>query len=182
MKILALIGSPRKGSNTDILVDEILKGSKKAGHTHKKLYLYDYKISPCIDCRACKKGKYVCPIKDGMKQISPKMEEADLIIFGTPNYWYGPSATMKLLVDRMRPFVANRKMKGKRWILVAPAAEGPRVCGPLVQMFKLSFDYLGMRFAGKVLAKAFEKGEIKENKKELNRAYQLGTSLWKKPF
>ncbi len=177
MKIFALIGSPRKGSNTDILVDEILKGSKKTGHTNKKLYLYDYKISPCIDCRACKKGNLVCPIKDGMKQIYPKMEKADLIIFGSPNYWYGPTATMKLLVDRMRPFVANRKMKGKRWILVAPAAEGPRVCGPLVQMFQLSFDYLGMKFVGKVLAKAFEKGEIKENIKELNRAYQFGTSL-----
>jgi len=177
MEILALIGSPRKGSNTDILVDEILKGSKKAGHTSKKIYLYDFRISPCIDCRVCKKGKFICPIKDGMKQIYPKMEESDLIIFGTPNYWYGPTGTMKLLVDRMRPFGVNRKMEGKKWVLVTPAAEGPRACGPLVQMFQLSFDYLGMKFAGKVLVKAYEKGEITKNQRELKMAYKLGASL-----
>jgi multimeric flavodoxin WrbA len=112
-----------------------------------------------------------------MQQIYQKMEEADLIIFGTPNYWFGPTATMKLLVDRMRPFVANKKMKGKRWVLVVPAADGPKACGPLVQMFRMSFDYLGMKYAGKILAKAYEKGEVKKNRQELKRAYELGTSL-----
>jgi len=177
MKILALVASPRKGSNTDILVDQILEGSKESGHTAEKLYPYHYRISPCIDCRNCKKGEYVCTLKDGMQQIYPKMEEAGLIIFGTPNYWFGPTGTMKLLVDRMRPFAANKKMKGKRWVLVAPAADGPRVCGPLVQMFRMSFDYLGMKFAGKILVKAYEKGEVKENRQGLKRAYELGTSL-----
>jgi len=177
MKILALVASPRKGSNTDILVDQILKGSKELGYSAEKLYLYHYRISPCIDCRNCKKGEYVCTLKDRMQQIYPKMEEADLIIFGTPNYWFGPTATMKLLVDRMRPFAANKKMKGKRWVLVAPAADGPKVCGPLVQMFRLSFDYLGMKFAGKILVKAYEKGEVKEDRKGLKRAYELGTSF-----
>ena len=177
MKILALIGSPRKGSNTDTLTNQILKGSKANGHTTEKLYLYDYEISPCIDCRNCKKGGFVCPIRDGMKQIYPKMEEADIIIFGTPLYWYGPSGKMKLLVDRMRPFVANGRLKGKRWITVIPSAEGAKACAPLIETFRLSFDYLGMKFAGKLLAKAYERGEIKENQKELDRAYKFGTSL-----
>ena len=177
MKILALIGSPRKASNTDILVDQILEGGKESGYSAEKLYLYHYRISPCIDCRNCKKGGYVCTLRDGMQQIYPKMEEADLIIFGTPNYWFGPTGTMKLLVDRMRPFAANKKMRGKRWVLVSPAADGPSVCGPLVQMFRMSFDYLGMKFAGKILVKAYEKGEVKENRQGLKRAYELGTSL-----
>lgn len=177
MKILALIGSPRKGSNTDLLVDEILKGSKKGGHTSKKLYLYGHKILPCVDCRRCKKKDFICPINDGMKEIYPEMEEADLIIFGTPNYWYGPTGKMKLLVDRMRPFVANGKLKGKQWVLVAPSAEGPRACGPLAQMFRLSFDYLGMKFKGKVLATAYEKGEVKKDREELKKAYRLGASF-----
>jgi multimeric flavodoxin WrbA len=177
MKILALVASPRKRSNTDILVNQILKGSKESGHTAEKLYLYHYSISPCVDCRNCKKRDYVCPLKDGMQQIYPKMEEADLIIFGTPLYWYGPTGKMKLLVDRMRPFVANGKMKGKKWVLVTPSAEGPKVCGPLVQMFRLSFDYLGMKFVGKILVKAYEKGEVKKNQQVLKKTYEFGTSL-----
>jgi multimeric flavodoxin WrbA len=74
MKILALVASPRKGSNTDILVDQILEGSKESGHTAEKLYLYHYCVSPCIDCRNCKKGEYVCTLKDRMQEIYPKMD------------------------------------------------------------------------------------------------------------
>lgn len=177
MKILALIGSPRKRGNTDILVEQMLEGSKARGHTSNTLYLYDYEISPCIDCRKCKKDDLVCPLKDRMQEIYPMMEEADLIIFGTPNYWYGPTGKMKLLIDRMRPFVANGKLKGKKAVVVTPAAEGPDACGPLMEMFRMSFDYLEMAFAGKILAAAYERGEIKENQKELKNAYDFGTSL-----
>jgi len=38
MKILAVIGSPRKRSNTDLLVDQILEGSKQGKHSSEKLY------------------------------------------------------------------------------------------------------------------------------------------------
>ena len=177
MKILALNGSARKRGNTDILIDQILKGSKRGKHTTQKLYLYDYEILPCMDCRDCKKGDYVCTLNDGMKKIYPKMEKADLIIFGTPNYWNGPTAKMKLLIDRMRPFVPSRKLKGKKWVIVSPSGEGPNSCRLLVEMLRLSCDYLGMKFAGKVLVKAYEKGEILKNQKALEKAYKLGTSL-----
>jgi multimeric flavodoxin WrbA len=177
MKILALNGSARKRGNTDILIDQILKGSKRGKHTTQKLYLYDYEILPCMDCRDCKKGDYVCTLNDGMKKIYPKMEKADLIIFGTPNYWNGPTGKMKLLIDRMRPFVPSRKLKGKKWVIVSPSGEGPNSCRLLVEMLRLSCDYLGMKFAGKVLVKAYEKGEILKNQKALEKAYNLGTSL-----
>ena len=177
MKILGIICSPRKGGNTDILVDHILKGSKAKGHTNEKLYLYNYKIRPCIDCRNCKKGDHVCTIKDGMQQIYPRIMEAGLIIFGTPIYYYGPTGQMKLLFDRMRPYGASGKLKGKKGVIVAPSAEGAKCCGPLIKMFRMSFDYLGIEFAGKVLGTAYEKGEIEHDKKELKKAYDLGVSL-----
>ncbi len=124
MKILALIGSPRKGGNTDILVDQILKGAKTKSHTSEKLYLYRYKIFPCADCRKCKKGEHVCPIKDGMQRIYPKIASADAIIFGTPNYFNGPTGQMKLFFDRMRPLAGNDAVKGKKGIVVSPAGAG----------------------------------------------------------
>jgi multimeric flavodoxin WrbA len=177
MKILALNGSARKRGNTDILIDQILKGSKEKGHRSEKLYLYNYEILPCMDCRDCKRGNDVCSLHDGMNKIYPKMEKADLIIFGTPNYWNGPTGKMKLLIDRMRPFVPSRKLEGEKWVVVSPSAEGPNSCKLLVEMLRLSFDYLGMKFAGKILVKAYEKGEIKKNQKALEKAYELGASL-----
>jgi multimeric flavodoxin WrbA len=177
MKILSLIGSPRKGSNTDTLVERFLEGSKANGHTNEKIYLYDYEISPCIDCRKCKKDDCVCVIDDDMQQIYPKIDSADVIIFGTPNYWYGPSAKMKLLIDRMRPYVANKKLEKKKAVVITPAAEGPKACGPLIEMFHMSFDYLGIEFIGKILAEAYERGEIKDKEKDLRDAYELGISI-----
>lgn len=177
MKILALIGSPRKGGNTDILVDQILQGGKTKGHTSEKLYLYDYAISPCIDCRNCKKGDYVCTVNDSMQEIYPKMQAAELIIFGTPLYWFGPSGQMKLLMDRMRPFVANGKLKGKKCVIVVPSQLEIEVSNPLVEMFRLTFDLLDMKFVDKILAQAADKGEIRKNEKALKQAYELGISL-----
>ena len=177
MNILALIGSPRKNGNTDLLVDQILIGSKTKGHSAEKLYLYDYTISLCTDCRTCKKGDYVCCINDEMQKIYPKMESADVIIFGTPIYWYSPTAKMKMLMDRMRPFVTNGRFKGKKAVVVAPSAEGTKACGPLLEMFRMSFEYLGIEFVGKIFAKAYEKGEVTEHQTELNKAYELGASL-----
>jgi multimeric flavodoxin WrbA len=177
MKILALNGSARKNGNTNILIEQILKGSRENGHKCEKLYLYDYEILPCRDCRDCKKGNYMCSLNDEMKKIYLKIEKADLIIFGTPNYWNGPTGKMKLLIDRMRPFVPSRKLKGKEWVVVSPSAEGPNSCRLLVEMLRLSCDYLGMKYVGKVLVKAYEKGEIQKNQRALKRAYDLGVSL-----
>ena len=177
MKILALIGSPRKKGNTDILVEKILQGSKTKGHTSEKIYLYGYKISPCVDCRNCKKGDLVCTVKDGMQEIYPKMEGADVIIFGTPLYFWGPTGQMKVLVDRMRPFATNEKMRGKKGAVVAPSGQETSFCEPLIEMFRLTFDYLGMEFAGKVLAQAYEKGEISQNQEALKKADEFGISL-----
>ena len=177
MKILAIVGSPRKGGNTDILVDKILKVAAKSNHEYEKLYLYKNKISPCIDCRRCKKDDYTCKTDDDMQGIYTKMDETDLIIFGTPNYWFGPSAKTKLLIDRMRPYVSNKKLKGKKAVLVVSAADGPQACGPLVEMFRMSFKYLDIEFAGQVLGTAYEKREILSDQKALKQAYEIGVSL-----
>ena len=179
MKVLALTGSPRIGGNTEILVDEMLRGAESKGHAVERLRLYDYEILPCVDCRRCKRSEsgYTCALKDGMKEIYLKLENSDCIIFGTPVYWYGPTAKMKLLIDRLRPFIASGKMKGKKGAVAAPSEEGPGCCGPLMEMFRMSFDYLGMELAGSVLAEAYERGEIEESPEELKRAYELGRSL-----
>jgi len=177
MKVLAFIGSPRRRGNTDLLIEQVIRGCRARGHATEKVYLYDCEIAPCVDCRHCKKGDYTCSLADAMEEIYPKIEEADLIIFGTPLYWYGPTGKMKLLIDRLRPYVASRKLEGKKGVLVTPSEEGEEACHCLVEMFRRSFAYLGMEFAGVILPKAYEKGEIKQNKEELRRAYEFGSSL-----
>jgi len=177
MQILGLVGSPRRGSNTDLLVSAILDGAAANNHTVDKVYLYDVDIAPCVDCKACKKGTYKCALSDGMQKLYPKLQEADVIIFGTPLYWYGPTAKMKLLVDRLRPFIPSGKLKGKRAVLVIPSEEGADACNFAVGMFTLSFKYLGMDLTGKLLPKASEMAEVRGQPQTLNEALELGKNL-----
>jgi multimeric flavodoxin WrbA len=179
MKVLGLVGSPRKGGNTDLLVSAVLYGAGASNHEIEKLFLYDVDISPCVDCRGCKKGTFQCVLKDGMKLLYPKLEEADVIVFGTPLYWYGPTAKMKLMLDRLRPYVASKKLKGKKAVLVVPSEEGADTCSCLVGMFDLSLKYLGVSLAGKILAKASEKGEVRGQPNVLDEAFRLGKALTK---
>jgi multimeric flavodoxin WrbA len=177
MNVLGLVASPRKGSNTDLLVSSILYGAGASNHPIEKLNLYDIEISPCIDCRSCKKGANRCLLGDGMQEIYKKIEDADIIIFGTPLYWYGPSAKMKLLVDRLRPYIASKKLNGKRAVLIIPSEEGPDACSLTVEMFERSFKYLGIILVGKILPKAYERAEIKGRPQILNESYEMGKTL-----
>jgi multimeric flavodoxin WrbA len=176
MKILAFIGSPRKEGNTDILVDRVLSGADTAGHQCEKIYLYDLDLMPCIDCRVCKKGDLVCTRDDNMRDIYPKIEAADVIIFGTPLYWYGPSGPMKLLMDRLLPYSETETLKGKKALLVIPSAEGPDACEAVVKMFRLSFDYLGIDIMDVLLPIAYQKGEVLKDTEIFDRAYTIGSS------
>lgn len=177
MKILGLVGSPRRGSNTDLLVSAILEGSAENGFVIEKIYLYNMDIAPCVDCRVCKKGSLQCALKDDMQILYPMLEAADVVIFGTPLYWYGPSAEMKLLIDRLRPFIASKKLQGKRAIVVVPSEEGADACNHTVSMFRLSFKYLGLEMAGVLLPKASEKAEIQTQPQVLKDAKAIGRNL-----
>jgi len=177
MKVLGLVGSPRKGSNTDLLLEAVLKGAETSGSNTEKIYLYNFDIKPCLDCRACKRSSFQCIEKDGMQTLYPKFEAADVIVFGTPLYWYGPSAKMKLLIDRLRPFILSEKMKNKKAVLVVPSEEGAEACDLIVEMFERSFRYLKIEMAGKILPKASERGEVKKQPEVLAAAVNLGKSL-----
>lgn len=171
------MGSPRKEGNTDILLDMVHSGAKTAGHQYGKIYLYDLDLLPCIDCRTCKKGDTVCTRNDDMRDVYPMIDGADVIIFGTPLYWYGPSGPMKLLIDRLLPYSGTGRLKGKQAVLVIPSAEGPAACDAVVTMFRLSFDYLGIDIADVLLPIAYEKGEVAKDAEILDRAYKVGSSL-----
>jgi multimeric flavodoxin WrbA len=173
MKVLALNGSPRKGGNTEILVDAALAEAERHGHSGMKLRLYDYRIEPCVDCRACKKGDLKCVLKDDMPKIYSEIDTADALILATPIYWYGPTAKMKLLIDRLRPYVANKKLEGKKAYLIAPSEEGPSACAPLIDSLKLSYKYLGLVYGGEVLATANERGEVAGKPEEMEKARRL---------
>jgi multimeric flavodoxin WrbA len=77
-----------------------------------------------------KTGDHTCALADGMRDLYPKLEEADLIVFATPIYWYGPTGKMKLFIDRLRPYIASGKLIGKAGVVVTPSEEGRDAAAP----------------------------------------------------
>ena len=178
-KITIFIGSPRKNGNSEIMADELLKYLNVEKFIYEKLYLYDFEIKACTDCRICKKGKMICPLDDGMKDLYSKIDDSDILIFASPIYWFGPSAVTKLLLDRFRPYYGNKKLLGKKAALLLPAGTGEKDCDLCIEMFKRSFDALGIKFIGEVSAEAYDEGDVYNDKKALEKTGLLAMKISK---
>jgi multimeric flavodoxin WrbA len=177
-RVLGIVGSPRRNGNTHVLVSTILQGASDAGAATDLLLLGDLTIRECDGCHACWKGRE-CPKKDDMNGIYPKIIESDVIVFGTPVYWYGPTALMKALIDRMVYFncPSNReKIRGKSAVLAIPfEEEDPAAADLTVALFEKSLRYLEMNLAGKVIVPgAGRKGEVRKMRRHLQSAVECG--------
>jgi multimeric flavodoxin WrbA len=119
MRILGIVGSPRRGGNTEILVDEVLQGTQEAGALAEKVILSELSIGPCRGCDACgKTGK--CVQQDDLPALLERMEQSQVWVLGTPVYWWGPTAQFKAFVDRWYGAGRIIEFEGKRVILVIP--------------------------------------------------------------
>ena len=179
--VLAIQGSPRKGGNTQLLVEKILEGARDSGATTEMLQLADMAIAECDGCHVCWQGDD-CPKDDDMNAVFPKLARSDVVVLGTPVYWYGPTALMKAFVDRFCYFNCpeNRpKIRGKRAVLVVPFEEtSAETAAPLVAMFEKSLAYLEMNLAAAIIVPGVgEKGAILEHPGRLQEAYDLGRRL-----
>jgi len=173
MNVLILNGSPRKNGNTSLMIREFLKYLNDEKFTHEILVLHGMKIKPCNDCRACKSGDLLCTVEDEMQDIYQKIDNSQLLIFATPIYWYTTTAQMKLLIDRLRPYYKNEKLKGKKAILFLPAGSGSGDCDLTIEMFKKVFNTLQVEFVGAATAKAYDEGDVLNDKIALKEIYEL---------
>ena len=117
-RVLGIVGSPRRGGNTEILVGAVLRGAEEAGALVEKVLLSKLDISPCQACDACR-GTDECVQQDDMTALLEKMHHSQVWVLGTPVYYYGPTAQFKAFLDRWyigRPDT----FKGRRVILAIP--------------------------------------------------------------
>ncbi len=182
MKVVAFLGSPRAGGNTDTLAESILDGASQVGGETESIALRNLEIRPCIGCEKCWSKGRACVLKDDMPSLYEAIAGSDVLVFATPVYWYAPTAIMKAFIDRLVVF--NRPegrplIEGKDAVVaVAYEEEGPTAAEPLLRMFELSFDYLGLRFIDRVVVDGVgPKGAILNKPDAVEGAVQVGRSL-----
>jgi multimeric flavodoxin WrbA len=179
--ILGVVGSPRRGGNTHLMVERLLQGAQQAGARTEVLLLGDLGIRECDGCHACWRGR-PCSKDDDMREVYPRIAANDVLVLGTPVYWYGPTALMKAFLDRFVYFncEAHRpQVRGKAAALVVPfEEEDPQAAALLVEGFSRSLHYLEMRLAGQVLAPGVGgKGEVRRRPLILDEVEALGRRL-----
>lgn len=115
MKILALLGSPRKKGNTETLLDQALEGvlEKLPNAEIKKVHLNDMTIVPCQSCGGCLKTGS-CVRNDDMSDIYSDLGDSDILILASPVYFGMVSAQTKAVIDRCQCFWAAKYLLGKR--------------------------------------------------------------------
>lgn len=121
-ELVGILGSPRRGGNTEFLLDRALAGAADAGRTTAKLVLNELDIRPCQNCGYCEQ-KGTCWIKDDMEQVYRVLDRAPRIVLASPIYFTNVSAQTKAMVDRCQAYWARRFVLKEKM----PRAGGPGV-------------------------------------------------------
>jgi multimeric flavodoxin WrbA len=175
-RVLGIVGSPRRGGNTETLVDEVLRGAQEAGAQAEKVILSELDIAPCRACDTCRTtGR--CAQRDDMQAVLEQMMRSGVWVLGTPVYWWGPTAQFKAFLDRwyVGADVISRR-EGQRVVVVIPLGDTDAgTARHVVGMLEDVLAYLNMELFATVLAPgAHHLGEVREHSSVLAAAYRAG--------
>ncbi len=174
MKVLGIVCSPRKGGNTEILVQKALTSARDRGAETELLTIRDKDIKPCDSCYSCvKTGK--CHIKDDMQEIYLKLLDADGIIWGTPVYFFNAAAQAKILIDRSYALYTDGKLTNKVGGIISVASSLGHL--GVWNLFNTFFSVNHMLQTDFVFGYAREKGDIRKDKHAMKAARELGRQI-----
>lgn len=190
MKVIAFNGSPRKGGNTQLLLQEAVKGAKDAGADVTVYDLNWMNIHPCQNCGGCAEtGR--CVVPDDMQKVHEEIRTADRIILASPIFFFGLSGQTKIMIDRCQPFWYEKYIRMKP---VPAGPQGRKGLLLLVGGMKRSPRNKGFE-CSEVTARAFfrtinvpehttlsydgvdKKGAVLEHPTALKEAYEAGKAL-----
>ncbi|MDO8490711.1 MAG: flavodoxin family protein [Dehalococcoidia bacterium] len=175
MKILGVLGSPRKKGNSEILLNEAFKGAKDAGAETELLRVSDYTIKPCDGCRTCSE-KLKCHQDDDMQILYDKLRAADGIIFATPVYFWTIPGYFKTFIDRTFALVyPNAQLANKiGGVIVVAGRTGETQTSSLFYLF---FQVHHMFSADYVHGFGLLKGEVKRDVHAMKSSWELGRQV-----
>jgi len=105
MKVLAIQSSPNTDGLTATTTKRFLEGAASAGHETELVHLNDHVIKTCKACDGgwgkCRR-EGTCILEDEFQTIREKIDDADVLLFATPVYWWDISESGKTFLDRLR--------------------------------------------------------------------------------
>lgn len=186
MKVLFILGSPRKGGNTELLLEPVMQGVIAAGSGCELVRVADLDIHPCLACGGCTETGE-CVVQDDMQQLYKKIDDADRIVVGSPIYFYGVTAQVKAFIDRCQALWSRKYLLGKRlagktgrkgYFAGVAATQGEQVFAGAIMTVRYGLDAMDFSYAGELLVRGVDKkGEIARFAGDLERACLFGHDM-----
>jgi multimeric flavodoxin WrbA len=198
MEVMAIIGSPRRGGNTELLVDRVIEGCMSRGHTEiEKVFIADRNIQYCSGCLTCTfppPGTGKCVLRDDMDMLIEKIRESDAFIFGTPNHMRTVSAPLLNFMARMLPLLRYEieydnkgnmigatgvsKIQDKKAAMVISQGD-PFFSSPLVHMvLERNLRDFRLKLVGDVISMGnLQKQDVAGKAEDLKAAFELGVKM-----
>ena len=162
MKTVAIVGSPRKEGNCDLLVKALCD---KVDGDVESFFLNDLDVRFCDACLSCKEGD--CIKDDDIRKIMDKILEADLLILSSPIYYGQITAQLKTLIDRFYQVSRNpnKSLEGIKVIEVITQANPTDIYDDYIDFLnKTAIEFVGMEVIKTIFAKgAADKGQGIDN-------------------
>jgi len=183
MKILSILGSPIRNGNTATLLHMVQKGMLEAQPNCEitEIYLQEKNIQACTGCMACDTGKIKhCVIQDDMANLYEKFEEADMLIFATPIYYFSMTAQMKTFIDRLYAVHYEKWRKKQLVLLMTYGGDNEEDSGAvnLVRIMEYLAEYTGAKLVDKFgVSTQMRPNAVAEDDQVLNAAYEFGRVL-----
>ena len=190
MKVLVIKGSPRAQGNSSLLMEEVLNGLKEKGKEGLEINTinpYQLDINPCINCDNCQQ-ELKCIFDDDMNDLYMKFDRSDIILVATSIYFNGTPAKLKAMIDRCQLIwsskyifdnsIIKRDKQRIGYLLAtggAPEYDEQFCC--IKKVMKMFFKVINTDFKNKLLISNVDKKPVKNRKKILNKAYQIGLDL-----
>lgn len=190
MFFMTFSASPRKGGNTDTILDKVIEGLRCGGAEVEKYLTHELTINPCKGCGECERvGR--CVIDDDFQELFDKLVECDGVVFASPLYFMNVPSHGKVLIDRCQAFWAAKYrlgldlFKGRKrlGLLVSCSGKqrgpgGSHIFRGIEDTMTYVFDALGMEMLESLLFRGFdEKGEILTDTVALERARKRGLEI-----
>jgi len=188
--LLAIAPSPRRGGNSDLLLDQFCQAAEEAGWKIELLRVNDMIFKPCQACDACAKDGR-CIVQDDMQDVYPKVISSDAMVVASPITFGSVNAQLKMFIDRFqcwwhakynlkKPFISDQA-KHPGFFICVGAIKRDQYCENALQIIKVFFHNINHQLIGNIAFRGYdEKGEIKNDPEALKRAYQAGKDFIEK--
>lgn len=183
--LLALYGSPRKGGNTDVLLDQFLVGASGSKYVIERMYLRDLRFSPCTECDGCAKTGE-CTVHDDMDLLYGKLLGHERVVLAFPVFFLGPPAITKAFIDRAQALWVRRFILGMGpvkggvvrrgfFLSLAGFRGSGRIFSCSISMVRSFYAACGIRYAGELTMNGIDhRGDVEKHPDLLERAVEAG--------